>query len=224
MNIKTIIVLLIGTCGMMVPMFFQAKKYSIKEWKIVPVAFVLTVIGTLGTYVWFLLENLEFGGRSFYGAVFIVPIVFLLFARIVHIPYGQLMDLCAPAECVMLSFMKIKCMIDGCCVGRILFISETGSVVRFPSQLSELIVAYVLAWGLLMMSYRRGSRGKIYAWYLILYGASRFILNFFRDEWAIYDGGIIPFGTIWSVCAVIIGVLWIIIYNKRQASLKQESL
>lgn len=203
-------------------MFFQAKKYSIKEWKIVPTAFVLTVIGTLGTYLWFLLENFEFGGRSFYGAVFLVPVAFLLFARILGLPYGQLMDLCAPAECVMLSFMKIKCLMDGCCVGRILFISEEGSVVRFPSQIVELMVAYLLAWGLLMMSYRAKCREKIYPWYLILYGVSRFVLNFFRDEWARYEGGIPPLGTVWSVCAVIIGVFWIILYNKRKGLLQQE--
>lgn len=224
MNLQTILVLLIGTCAMMVPMFFQAKKYSIKEWKIVPVSFVLTLIGTLGTYLWFLLENFEFGGRSFYGAVFLVPIVFLLFARIIRIPYRLLMDFCAPAECVMLSFMKIKCLMDGCCAGRILWISDIGHAVRFPSQLTELLVAYLLGWGLLMMSYRIGFCGKIYPWYLILYGSSRFVLNFFRDEWAAYDSGIPPLGTVWSLCAVVIGILWLIIDNKRKNLLEQKSV
>ena len=109
---------------MMIPMFFQARKYEIKLWKIVPIAFVLTIVGTLGTYLWFLLENLHWGGRSFYGAVFLVPIAFLLVALIVRIPYGQLMDLCAPAECIMLSIMKVQCLMEGCCAGRVLFMTD----------------------------------------------------------------------------------------------------
>lgn len=216
MNLNTIIVLLIGTFVMMIPMFIQARKYRIKVWKAVPASFVLTVIGTLGTYLWFFVENLSFGGRSFYGAVFFVPIVFLLFAYVIKIPYGQLLDLCAPAECIMLSLMKVKCLMDGCCQGRILYMTELGEIVRFPSQLAELIVAYLLVWILLIMSFRTENREKIYPWYLILYGASRFVLNFFRDEWASYDGGMIPLGTVWSVVAVIGGIVWIVVYNKRK--------
>ncbi len=126
------------------------------------------------------------------------------------------MDLCAPAECVMLSIMKAKCVVDGCCAGRVLFMSEAGELVRFPSQLVELIVAYLLCWMLVTMSYRKAFRGIVYPWYLILYGATRFVLNFFRDEWAQYDGGMIPLGTVWSVCAVAIGLAWIAIEKKRR--------
>ena len=223
MNLITILVLLVGTVGMMIPMFFQARKYAVKLWKIIPIAFVLTITGTLGTYLWFLLENFEFGGRSFYGAIFFVPIVFILFAYIIRVPYGKLMDLCAPAECIMLSIMKIKCMIDGCCEGRLLFYTEAGEMVRFPSQAAELAVAYILAWALLMMSFREGFRGKVFAWYMIIYGSTRFALNFFREEWALYDGGMIPLGTVWSVVAVIIGIVWIIVYNNRQKALKSKA-
>lgn len=221
MNPITILVLLVGTFAMMIPMLFQASKYQITKWKIVPTAFVLTVVGTLGTYLWFFVENFAFGGRSFYGAVFLVPVVFWLFAYVIRIPYAQLMDLCAPAECIMLSIMKIKCLIDGCCIGRTLFVTELGEIVRFPSQIVELVAAYVIVWVLLAMSCKTQHRGKIYPWYLILYGASRFVLNFFRDEWAQYNGGIPPFGNIWSVCAVIIGVVWIILYNKRRDASKK---
>lgn len=221
MNAKTIIVLLIGTCAMMIPMFFQSKKHQIPRWKILPVSFVLTVVGVLGTYIWFFVENFWFGGRSFYGAVFLVPVAFLLFAKIIDIPYGSLMDLCAPAECVMLAIMKTQCLIDGCCKGR-MFVFNGGKEFRFPSQIAELVAAFILVLVLMLMFYRKGHRGKIYPWYLILYGASRFVLNFFRDEWAQYSGGIPPLGTIWSVCAVIIGVVWIILYNKRRKAVENK--
>lgn len=215
MSTTVIIILFIGTLAMMVPMYIQARKYGIAKWKIIPLAFILTIIGTLGTYAWFFIENLHFGGRSFYGAVFIVPIVFLILPFVIKIPYGQLMDLCAPAECIMLSIMKVQCLVSGCCAGRILYNDELGEIVRFPSQAVELIAAYVIAIALLMMSHKPQHKGKIFPWYLILYGASRFVLNFLREEWQHYDGGLPPYGTIWSVLAVIIGIVWIISYNKK---------
>ena len=217
MSITMIIILFIGTWAMMMPMFFQARKYDIQRWKIIPVAFILTIVGTLGTYIWFLIENFSWGGRSFYGAVFIVPIVFLALPKIVKIPYGQLVDLCAPAECIMLSLMKVQCLVSGCCAGRTLFMTEAGEIVRFPSQAVELAAAYVIAIVLLILSHRKGFKEKVFPWYMILYGSSRFVLNFMREEWELYDGGLIPMGTIWSVVAVAIGICWIVIYNKKKA-------
>jgi len=215
MNFTTILILFIGTWAMMVPMFFQAKKYEIQRWRIIPIAFALTVTGTLGTYLWFFVENLYFGGRSFYGAVFFVPIVFLLLPYVIKVPYGQIMDFCAPAECIMLSFMKVQCLVTGCCGGRTLFVNEIGEAVVFPSQLVELIAAYAIAIALIVISQQGKQKEKIYPWYLILYGSSRFILNFFRAEWEHYSGGIPPFGTIWSVVAVAIGICWIVYYDKK---------
>ena len=215
MNLTTIIILFIGTWAMMVPMFFQAKKYEVQRWKIIPIAFALTVAGTLGTYIWFFIENLSFGGRSFYGAVFFVPLVFLLLPYAIKMPYGQIMDFCAPAECIMLSFMKVQCLVTGCCAGRTLFVNELGEAVLFPSQLVELIAAYAIGMALMILSMQEKHKEKIYPWYLILYGASRFVLNFFRAEWELYSGGIPPLGTIWSVVAVAIGICWIIYYNKK---------
>lgn len=206
----------------MVPMFFQAKKYEIQRWRIIPVAFMLTIVGTLGTYAWFFVENLYFGGRSFYGAVFFVPLAFLLLPSIIKIPYGQLVDLCAPAECIMLSFMKVQCLVTGCCAGRTLLTNELGEIVRFPSPLVELIFAYAIAIALMVMSHNARFKEKIYPWYLILYGSTRFVLNFFREEWENYNGGVPPLGTIWSVLAVIIGVCWIIYYDKKMLKPKES--
>ena len=178
-------------------------------------AFLLTIVGTLGTYAWFFVENFKFGGRSFYGAVFFVPLVFLLLPSIIKIPYGQLVDLCAPAECIMLSFMKVQCLVTGCCAGRALFTNELGEIVRFPSQLVELLFAYAIAIALMVMSHKAMFKEKVYPWYLILYGSTRFVLNFFREEWELYNGGVPPLGTIWSVLAVIIGVCWIVHYDRK---------
>lgn len=208
MNVKTIIVLLIGTAVMLLPILFLMRRYQIALWKGVPVSFILTVTGTSGTYIWFFVECSWFGGRSYYGAVFLVPIGFWYVAKLVRVPYGDLMDLCAPAECVMLAIMKYQCLVDGCCGGMILRVLEDGSEVLFPSQIIEMINALLVMAILMYIAIGNKYRGKIYAWYLIIYGVTRFVLNWFREgnEPLLLA---LPAGNLWSLLAIGLGVLWL---------------
>ena len=45
--------------------------------------------------------------------------------------------------------------------------------------------------------------------YLILYGMSRFVLNCFREDFYTTDM-FIPYGNLWSIISVVIGVTWFI--------------
>ncbi|MBQ3490179.1 MAG: prolipoprotein diacylglyceryl transferase [Clostridia bacterium] len=214
MNSKFLIFLALGTLSMSIPMLIIGKWYRIRKSKIAIAAVLLTISGVLGTYIWYFVENLELGGRSFYGAVFIVPVLFLFVAKLLKIPYGQLMDLCAPAECIMLVLMKTLCFMENCCAGRVLWTKADGTDVIFPSQLAELSAALLVVAILMILAYREKNKGTIYPWYLVLYGATRFILNFFRKEWVTTEL-FVPMGTIWSVISFAIGV-GILIFRKRQ--------
>ena len=120
MDIKTITMLSIGTGAMFVIITVLMLRYKTIIWKSLPVTVLLTIAGTLGTYIWFFVEASHFGGRSYYGAVFLVPLMFVFIAKLMKIPYGDLMDFCAPAECVMLAIMKYQCFTEGCCAGKVL--------------------------------------------------------------------------------------------------------
>lgn len=218
MTANTIAVLSIGTVAMLLPIVILMRRYRVKCWKSIPTAVILTITGTLGTYVWFLLETFRFGGRSFYGAVFLVPPVFVFISALLRIPRGELLDFCAPAECIMLAIMKYKCMLDECCRGRAIWPGPEGTLLCFPSQIVEGINALILCVVLIRLAFNEKNKGTIYPWYLILYGVSRFILNFFRYEWEVYDGGIPPLGTIWSVLAVMIGLKWLSVMRKRKTA------
>ena len=214
---KFLIVLALGTLSMLIPMLILGKWYHIRKIKIVIAALLLTISGVFGTYFWYVVENFVIGGRSFYGAVFIVPLLFLLIAKILRVPYAHLLDLCAPAECVMLVLMKILCLTEGCCGGRVLWVDANGTEVIFPSQLAELMSAFVVFTVLMILAYREKNRGMIYPWYLVLYGATRFTLNFFREEW-VTTSHFVPLGTIWSVIAFIIGMGILLFYKKRKSA------
>lgn len=216
-----LIILAVGTVLMAGPMLLVARKNRLPLWKVAPISVLLTAVGTIGTYIWFWIESGgDWGGRSFYGAVFIVPLVFVAIAPLFRVSYGTLMDLCAPAECLMLAIMKIQCLLGGCCSGRLLYITEQSTGVYFPSALAEMINALLLCAVLVFLSVRKGHKKTLYPYYLILYGVSRFILNMLRAEWESFEG-FLPYGNIWSLVAIAIGFVWLFILN-HQKTFREE--
>lgn len=214
MTEKLIIFLAIGTIAMSVPILTVSKEYGINKWKGLVVTLFLTVSGTAGTFLMYFVENGRFGGLSFYGAVFLVPAVFLAVAPLLRLPYGKVMDLCAVGECVMLALMKIHCILGGCCQGRVLFLDVAGEAVRFPSREAELLMALVIFVLLLRWAMKGRKRGELYPWYLLLYGSTRFVLNIFREAWVTKET-LLPFGNIWSLVAITLGLIWLAVIRRR---------
>lgn len=219
-SVRLLCALLIGIVAMLIPIYIQIVRAGISRWKSVPIALIFTIVGVVGTKLLFLLENGRIGGQSFYGAVFFVPIVAVLVVPMLRIPYGTLLDLCAPAECVMLVIMKVQCIRSGCCSGRLLFTTGEGEAVLFPSAIVELIVAAVLFAILFCWALKGKKRGKLYAWYLLLYGCMRFVLNILREEWVTKEM-LLPFGNIWSLVAIVVAVIVLLVVGKKN---KQRSV
>lgn len=208
------IVMGLGVLAMILTMWV-AVKYKVNRpplWKIIVLAMALAAIGVFSAKIMFWIENGEWGNSSYFGAVFFAPLPMVIFAQALNVQ-GAL-DLCAPAECVMLVLLKALCMKNGCCEGRVLYIYESGVAVRFPSQLAELVNALILT-GVLLGAIRRGKwKGKVYALYLILYGASRFLLNLLRETDTFLLG--LPAGNFWSVISVIVGLVWLLIARGKR--------
>lgn len=215
MSEKLIVFLAVGTVAMGIPIMIMSARYEVAMWKAVPTILMLTISGTAGTFLMYYVENQRFGGLSFYGAVFLVPIVFLVVAPILQVSYGKEMDFCAVGECIMLALMKFHCIIGDCCLGRVLWVLSDGTLIRFPSRLAEMVVAFILFVILYRWAMQGKNHGELYIWYIILYGSSRFVLNIFRESWVTKEM-ILPFGNIWSLAAVTIGaILMLAVWKKR---------
>ena len=201
---ERIIAIVIGAVAMFIVMFLRRKQYpQVAVWKLPIICVMLTVCGVLGTLLLFYIENGHFGGTSFFGAVLLVPIL-MLPVLLLRIPYGTLMDICATAECAMLAVMKLDCLAGGCCYGKLLY-DQNGIVIRFPSQIVEMITILIIMFVLFRLDKKETNKHKLYPYYLILYGATRAVLNYCR-------GGIsplvwiIPNGTFWGLFSVLMGL------------------
>ena len=206
--------LIVGMLVMGIPMTLGAVRYGIAWWKGIITTVLLTVFGLIGTILIFYVETGRFGGTSFFGAVFLVPIAFALVSLVLRMPYTRVLDLCSIGLCVTMALLRFNCLKSGCCGGRILF----GSV-RFPSQMVELVVGLGLAALFVYWIYRTPRRhGLIYPWFMALYGAIRSVLNLLRQEWVDYLELDNPFprGMIWSALSLVIGLLWLWLAYRRQ--------
>ena len=202
-----IVTLLTGAAAMLAVMLAARKRYGVSALRCLAFSALLTVCGVAGAKVMFAIETGgASGGVSFFGAVFFPPAVMALAALIARTPVRTVLDLCAPAECVMLALLKVRCVIDGCCYGRLLYATQTVAI-RFPSQIVELLASLVILAVLFRLMGREKWRGKLYPCYLLIYGGTRFVLNTLRDTepfvW------LLPAGHFWSLIAMAIGALWL---------------
>lgn len=209
----------VGTVSTLVPMAIIIKMYGLKLIKILPVALFSAIIGTASTHFWFFIENGYFFGISFYGSVFIVPIFFFLGARMFREKASDLLDIITPGMCTMLAVMKVSCLLSGCCGGR--DVCMFGSCFVFPSQIAELVNALVLMLIMLILAATKKYRGKLYPLFMVLYGVTRFVLNIFRRETVNHTGFLPPWGAIWSIVSIIIGIVWLSAIKKNSSKVQE---
>ena len=215
MSTGMIITLMIGTGVMFIPIVLVGKYYKISTLKALAIALSVTIIGTIGAILMAFIESGRFGGYSFYGAVFLILICSGFPSKVLKVPYEQLMDCCGPAGCAMVAFMRTRCMATGCCSGRIFYMSGTQEAIQFPSQMVELCTGLTLAAILLFMFYKGKGHGSLYAWFMLLYGSTRFVLNYFRLEQTKFFFGLSP-GHFWSIISVLIGLVWLCFFQKKE--------
>ena len=179
------------------------KQLQFPLWKIIVFTVAIVPIGMFCGKLMRLVEAGTWTGVSFYGAVLFAPFLMVIVGFLLKIRPEKTLMMCAPAGCVALVFMKIQCMITGCCYGKILRYLDNGRPVRFPSQMVEMVVGIILLIVIMRLVTSKKQQDFVYAWFLLLYGSSRFILNLFRDTEPFIFG--ISGGCFWSIISVIIG-------------------
>lgn len=196
----------LGALAMWVCMFLQRKEYpQTAIWKMTVLTVWLTIAGVAGTLILAFIETGKFGGTSFYGAIFMVPVM-IAPAMMMKMSYKDILNLCAPAECAMLVIMRFDCLDKGCCFGR--YLPKFG--FQFPNQIAEMIVCAAIMVTLIRI-HKKDQQVQLYPWYMILYGILRFMMNGLRY------GGTDPqvlglsFGHFWSLVSIAVGTAWLLI-------------
>jgi phosphatidylglycerol:prolipoprotein diacylglycerol transferase len=113
-------------------------------------------------------------------------------------PLGPAVDAIAPGLAVGYGLGRIGCLLNGCCYGHESNLPwamtfpvgspPTDAFVQ-PTQLYESLASFAIAAVLVLVLQRRVQRGgALFAWYMVLAGMERFLVEFLRNNEPVWVG------------------------------------
>lgn len=180
------------------------------------ITLLLIFYGCAGAKLLYMIENPKstftpFGGMSFFGSVFFIPLAMFITALVFRLSYLGVMDYCTLYVPMVLAFMRIGCFLNECCGGRDLILF--GQAFTPPVQLIECVFDLIIMAMLIYLNLKPLPKGQLYPCFMIMYSALRFILEFIRTGKPIIL--FLTKGQILSLASIAIGLITIKLINKR---------
>ncbi len=192
------------------------------------IAFALTVIGSrLGSVIvnWHLYEHdptaaLAFwrGGFAYHGGLTAVLLGVFIHSLLRRIPLGSLLDAAIPYATLAYGTGRLACFLHGCCYGLPtdlpwgLAYPTVDSITRHPTQLYASVASLIIFFILIRIHRRGFPAGYTFAWFLVLHGAYRLLVEFFRGRDYLFEP--ISLAQVVSMVIVLGGVVLLI--NRRK--------
>ena len=147
-----------------------------------------------------------------------ISLVALLVAKIIKVPWRVTADLLATANLLNYAICSIGCLFTGCCFGypwEYGLYSPPEQRTVFPIQIVNVIIMLLITWYLVRRTKKNGfvSDPKQFPLMLILFGATRFMTDFFMDNEKLLFG----MSTIALHCIfmIFVGLIAILIIEKK---------
>lgn len=177
-----IIFLLISAILRVILGYLQKDIWKIKTWKYFVIVPVMTVMGSLGAKTASWLAYGLFSGTRLYGTVLAVAICGALLAILLCIPFRDLYGFSSVGTWLSVAVMKVPCIIEGCCAGRVLFVNGAGERILFPSQIAESVGAALFFWWFYRLSRTKYPHGAMYPLLMVWYGVYRYAADWLRGH------------------------------------------
>ncbi len=166
-------------------------------WELMLLTVILAVIGArLGFVIihqdlyiqqpWWVALAFWRGGLTFHGGLIMSLLGVALYCRWRRFPFWRLLDLMAPYMAMAYAVGRIGCFFNGCCYGHPtempwgMVFPTVDTLARHPTQLYASLFSLAI-----FLILQRGKQfgffpGSVFAWFVILHSAYRFIIEFFR--------------------------------------------
>ena len=168
------------------------KKKNFVDWglALVEIMFIFGVIFALSTPFNNMISMafLNDTSANYFHNIFVLPLGLIAAAIIFKLSPMRFTDYIAPAMSLALILYKIACFCDGCCYGvpteKFGLINRWSGRKDFPIQLVEAACAIVMFIILLIVRRKKGRKpGTLYPFFMMMYCASRFVSEFWRDDY-----------------------------------------
>ena len=155
-------------------------------------------------------------GFVFYGGFIGACLATIAYCRVKKLPLWEVADVFAPALALGHAFGRMGCFFNGCCFGKVCTLPWA---VRFPpphimagiplhpTQLYEVAGNLAIFAGLTAFTHRRQFPSQIWWFYVLLYGALRFTVEFFRGDYSHYYFGHLTLGHLIAAGMMVIALI-----------------
>ena len=205
------LLLLLGTLGMYLCICLRRKYFPLGFVKGAAFTLLLTAVGVAGAMLLYFLESGSFGGVSFYGSVFLIPLLMPLVGMIFRLKPGQTMDICGPCVAIMIGCMRVNCVLSGCCGGWKVCLGSF--CFSWPTQAMDSIADFAIMLWLLELERQNRGKGTLYPRFMLGYSVMRFLLEFLREtpkDW-LY----LSHGQWFALAAIVAGAVWMAVENRK---------
>lgn len=218
----------LGFIAVFIVIVWFARKLEIEAWKAVLTVLIVYPIIYGWMYVLFWIESgfRSFGGNNIVRVFIYVPLVGYPVAKIFRVEWKKICSLLSLAPTVVHAVSHLGCIFAGCCNGYPsswgLYNVTTGDI-RFPTQPIEAAIAWLIIAYLLFRAVKRNyiPDGKEYPIMLTLFGSTRFLCEFLRDNEKIFMGcSNLSFH---ALLMALVGIIWIAVDNHKNKIVATEA-
>ena len=209
---------LLGFIATFIYMYFYAKKLGLSSFRSILLFSIVypLVYGFMYIQYWIESGFTEWGNNIVRCFIWI-PVFALPFSKLLKINYRKSMNLIAAVPCIIHTVSHIGCIFEGCCYGYPWEFGIWNPALHqylFPIQILESLVAGIIVVIVLFYnkSFNYSARAKAYPLMLMLFGFTRFFLEFARDNPKLFWG--ISSLAIHAFVMFVVGLLLYIFYDK----------
>lgn len=218
-------IVIIAFIAQMVFLIFYRKKYNISLLKSIIVVLIVYPLA----YFWMLVLAWVENGFQGWGSNNIVrvyvyaPLIGILAAKVLKMPSGKIIDYVAPSMALQQVIGHSVCPIAGCCQGYACswgIWNPISNTRLFPIQWLECLVALAIVLYLLHLAKKENyaGTGRVYAMFLITFGATRFFLEFLRDNDKLFLG--VSNLAFHALFMTLVGAIWMMVLYEREQKQK----
>ncbi len=195
-----LLVILLAAGAVTFAWLMQMRKRLRMSWYAALALSVVHVLaGVLCVRVFARMEGAASGSMSIFGAVFFMPLLYFLGAKLFKRSPAEVFDLFAIPMIFTLLCSRINCLKSGCCLG--LPIPHTS--MRWPTREAEMVF-YIVFLALAVPRVWKGeSKGRVYPLYMAGYGAFRAVIECFRES---SSASLFHISHIWALLSFALGL------------------
>ena len=216
----------LGFVSVFLFVFLSGQKMKIKAWKTASVVLTVYPTAVLLMFVLYWLETGFWGGNNIVRVFVYIPLIAYPVAKLLKIGYKEILSMLAVGPIAVQGVSHFGCIFEGCCQGYIQqwgIYNPTTGALHFPIQPIEAIISLSIIAYLLIRAKKRGyvPDGREYPLMLVIFGSTRFICEFLRDNYKLFLG--ISNLAFHALFMFVIGAIWLVLLKKKEQTAAMEN-